>query len=85
MKSIIIGLSALLLFIGCGKDQPKPNLQVVDVNKSVDKNVTLAPKKIRKKIVKAPKKNVKVPPLPTPEVEIDMDSIVEQATSEVIS
>lgn len=85
MKSIIIGLSALLLLIGCGKDQPKPNLQVVDVNKSVDKNVTLAPKKIRKKIVKAPKKNVKVPPLPTPEVEIDMDSIVEQATSEVIS
>ncbi|MBL0721254.1 MAG: hypothetical protein JJV88_01595 [Sulfurovum sp.] len=29
------------------------------------------------------KRKVKVPPLPTPEVAIDMDSIIDQATSEI--
>ncbi len=85
MRLIIIGLSAIFLLIGCGRTQPQ--LKVVDVNKSldtnrsVDRNSTIKPRRV----AKAPKKNRKVPPLPTPEVEIDMDSLVDQATSEVIS
>jgi len=93
MKSIAISLVGLLILAGCGVTQPKPAVVVVDINKTVvtDANKTVPPKKKkRKKKVavsqpKKPKNNVKVPPLPTPEVEIDMDSIIDQATDEVIS
>jgi len=87
MKSIIMGLTALLLLAGCGGVEPTPTMPVADVNKTVvvDVNKTIVKKKRKVVIAKPPKKNVKVPPLPTPEVEIDMDSIVDQATSEVVS
>jgi len=76
MKYIILFVSALLLFSGCTR-QPKPQVIVKEVN------ATVVPEK--KVVVQAPKKNRKVPPLPTPEVEIDIDSMVDQATDEVIS
>ena len=91
MKSIIMGLTALLLLAGCGGGlEPSPTIPTVDVNKTVapDVNKTVIKKKKKvhvAKTKKAPKKNVKVPPLPTPEVEIDMDSIIDQATNEVVS
>ena len=91
MKSIAISLVGLLILAGCGATQPKPAVVVVDINKTVvtDANKTVPPKKKSKRVSvnqpKKPKKNVKVPPLPTPEVEIDMDSIIDQATDEVIS
>ena len=85
MRLMIIGLSAIFLLIGCGRTQPKFRVvevnQSVDANRSLDRNATIKPKRV----AKAPKKNRKVPPLPTPEVEIDMDSLVDQATSEVVS
>jgi len=91
MKSIAISLVGLLILAGCSTTQPKPAVVVVDINKTVvtDANKTVPPKKKSKKVAvsqpKKPKNNVKVPPLPTPEVEIDMDSIIDQATDEVIS
>ena len=90
MKSIIMGLTALLLLAGCGGGiEPSPIIPSVDVNKTVapDVNKTIVKKKkvVRKKQPKAPTKNVYIPPLPTPEVEIDMDSIIDQATSEVVT
>jgi ABC-type uncharacterized transport system auxiliary subunit len=91
MKSIIIGLTALLLLAGCGGDiEPIPTIPTVDVNKTVvtDVNKTIVKKKkvvVKKQPKATTKKNVYVPPLPTPEVEIDMDSIIDQATDEVVS
>jgi PBP1b-binding outer membrane lipoprotein LpoB len=77
MKYIIVLISALLLFSGCTR-RPQPQVVVKEVN------ATVVPEK--KVVVQAaPRKNRKVPPLPTPEVEIDIDSMVDQATDEVIS
>jgi len=95
MKSIIIGVLGLLLLAGCSSNQPTPAMPVVsDANKTV--SVVDANKSSEKKIIKVkktkvvtnthkPKKNVKVPPLPTPEVDVDMDSIVDQAADDIIT
>ncbi len=104
MKSMIIGVSGLLLLAGCSGNQPTPVIPVADANKTVivDANKSIVPKnksykrnnkttktktKTTKNVSKngKPKKNVKVPPLPTPEVDIDMDSIIDQATDEIVT
>ena len=75
MKYIMIGLIAMMLFGGCTRrPEPQPMVVVPDANLTEEKVV-----------VQAPSKNRKVPPLPQPEVEIDMDSIVDQAATEVLS
>ena len=101
MKSIIIGVSGPLLLEGCSGNQPTPSIPVADTdtNKTVivDANKSIVPKnksykkkkkKQKKKVVSnnhKPKKNVKVPPLPIPEVDIDMDSIIDQATDDIVT
>ncbi|SFV61619.1 hypothetical protein MNB_SV-9-1480 [hydrothermal vent metagenome] len=95
MKSMIIGISGLLLLAGCSDNQPTPSIPVVDVNRTVvvDTNKTVVPKKKsykrKQKVVttkyNSKKKSVKVPPLPTPEVDIDMDSIVDKATNDIVT
>ncbi len=69
MKMIILGISALLMLGGC-VGQPKPQPQPKPVVKPVEKP---------KPVYKAPRKKGEVPPLPEREVDLDMDSMVDQA------
>lgn len=76
MKIILMGISALLLLAGCSNNQPV----VQPVVQPADKEV--ANKEPAKT---ASNSNAKVPPLPVPEVDVNMDSAVEQATREVMT
>ena len=75
MKYIILGISALLMLGGC-VGQPKPQLQPKPIVKEVKKP---------KPVYKAPRKHRKVPPLPEREVDVDMDSMVDQAMATTLN
>ncbi|MEA3419575.1 MAG: membrane lipoprotein lipid attachment site-containing protein, partial [Campylobacterota bacterium] len=76
MKIIIFGILALLMLAGCSSNQPV----VQPIEKKAEKKKT-----IKRTPASKPRENGKIPPLPEPEADVDMDSIVEQATKEVMS
>jgi len=82
MRYSIVAIAALLMFSGCvGMQKPAPEPK--PVVKKVEKP---KPKPKRKSVVrhKKPKKG-KVPPLPKREVDVDLDSMVDQAADAVLS
>ncbi|MEA3417917.1 MAG: membrane lipoprotein lipid attachment site-containing protein [Campylobacterota bacterium] len=72
MKHIVLGISALLMLAGCSSKQ----VVVQPVEKKVEEKKVVNP---------VASSNSKVPPLPVPEVDVDMDSAVERATQEVLT
>jgi len=77
VKYIILGISTLLMLGGCvGQPKPLPKPQPKPIVKKVKKPKT---------VHRAPRKHGKVPPLPEREVDVDMDSIVDQAMSESLN
>ncbi len=79
VKYIVLGISALLMLGGCvGQPKPQPQPKPVVVEKKVVKK-----KPVYKK--KAPRKHGEVPPLPKREVDVDMDSMVDQAMAQSLN
>jgi PBP1b-binding outer membrane lipoprotein LpoB len=77
MKTIVLGISALLLLAGCSSNQPKPAAQAME-KQTVEKKI------VKRAPAPRPKSKAEIPPLPEPEVDVDMDNIVEQATNEIM-
>ena len=75
MKYMILGATALLLLSGC-VGQPRPMPQPKPVVKKVEKP---KPKPVRHY------QKGEVPPLPEREVDVDLDSMVDQAAAEVLN
>ena len=71
-----MGVSVLLMLVGCSNNQPvvQPVVQPAD-KEAANKGPAET----------ASNTNAKVPPLPVPEVDVNMDSAVEQATQEVMT
>jgi len=79
VKYIVLGISTLLMLGGCvGQPKPLPKPQPKPVVKEVKKPkpVYHAPRK---------RKHGKVPPLPEREVDVNMDSMVDQAMDETLN
>ena len=74
IKYSILGLLALLMLGGC-VGQPKPKLQPKPVMEA-EKPKPVQPRRLKKG---------EVPPLPKREVDVDMDSMVDQAAAEVLN
>ena len=79
VKYIVLGISAILMLGGCvGQPRPKPEPVVKKVEQP-------KPKPKRKSAPVRHYKKGEVPPLPKREVDVDMDSMVDQASAEVLN
>jgi len=75
IKYVGLSLSALIMLGGC-VGQPKPRVQPKPVVKVEQPKPAVQPRRLKKG---------EVPPLPEREVDVDMDSMVDQAAAEVMN
>lgn len=71
------------MLAGCSSNQPV--VQPIEKKAEKKKTIKRAPASNKRAPASKPRENGKIPPLPEPEADVDMDSIVEQATKEVMS